>query len=64
MSRIPKFWGMLACMAALTAMFMFLLNINETRQNAWRLAKADLVEKNAPSSILSYKARRLWEADV
>jgi hypothetical protein len=29
MSQTPKFWGILACMAALIAIFMFFLNINE-----------------------------------
>jgi len=47
MSRIPIIWGILACMAALIAIFMFLLNINGTREKAWRLIKPDLIEKNA-----------------
>jgi hypothetical protein len=33
-------------MAALTAIFMFLLNINGTREKAWQRLKSDLIEKN------------------
>ncbi len=47
MSQIPKFWGVLACMAALIAIFMFLLTINRTREKAWQLVKTDLKVENA-----------------
>ena len=46
MSLAPKFWGILAFLVALTAIFMFLLNINGTREKAWQLIKSDLIEKN------------------
>ena len=47
MSRIPKLWGILACMAALVAIFIFFLNINGTRETAWRLVKSNLIKENA-----------------
>jgi hypothetical protein len=47
MLQTPKFWGILACMAALIAIFMFFLNINGTRQKAWQLVIPDLMEENA-----------------
>ena len=47
MSQTPKIWGILACMAALTAIFIFLLNIKGTREKAWQLIKSDLEEENA-----------------
>jgi hypothetical protein len=47
MSQIPKFWGILACMAALIAISLFLLNINGVREKAWQLVKPDLIAENA-----------------
>jgi len=47
MSQTAKLWGILACMAALTAVFMFLLNIHGTREKAWQIVKPDLMEQNA-----------------
>ena len=47
MSQIPKIWGVLACMAALMAIFMFLLNIKGTREKAWQLIKSDFEAENA-----------------
>ena len=47
MSQIPKIWGILACMAALMAIFMFLLNIKGTREKTWQLIKSDFEEENA-----------------
>lgn len=42
MLQIPKFCGKLAFLAALIAIFMFLLNIKGTREKAWQLIKSDL----------------------
>ncbi len=47
MSQIPKSWGILACVAALIAIFMFILNINGIGLKAWQLIKPDLIEENA-----------------
>lgn len=47
MSRISKQWGILACIAALIAIFIFFLNLNETRKKTWLLVKTDLTEENA-----------------
>ena len=47
MLQIPKFWGKLAFLAALIAVIIFLLNLNETREEGWRLIKSDLIKENA-----------------
>jgi hypothetical protein len=47
MSQKPKFWGILACIAALIAIFMFLFNVKETKDKAWQLIKPNLIEENA-----------------
>jgi len=47
MTRSHKLWGVLVCIAILSAVFIFLLDINGTRQKAWQLIKPDLLEKNA-----------------
>ena len=47
MSRIFKFWGILAGMIAFIAMFMFLIRIEGTREKLWQLVKPDLIEDNA-----------------
>jgi len=47
MLKIPKFWGKLAFLAAFIAILMFFLNLNETREEAWRLIKSDLIIENA-----------------
>jgi len=47
MLKIPKFCGKLAFLAALIAIFMFLLNIKGTREKAWQLIKSDLIKENA-----------------
>lgn len=47
MLQIPKFYGKLAFLAALIAIFMFLLNIKGTREKAWQLIKSDLTKENA-----------------
>jgi hypothetical protein len=47
MSQIPKSLSILACMAALLAIVMFLLTINGIRVKAWQLIKPDLMEEKA-----------------
>lgn len=47
MSPNQKIWGILASLASLIAIFTFLFNLNETKDSAWRLFKADLMEENA-----------------
>ena len=47
MSRIFKFWGILAGMIAFIAMFMFLIGIKGTREKLWQLVKPGLIEDNA-----------------
>ena len=47
MLKIPKFCSKLAFLAALIAIFMFLLNIKGKREKAWRLIKSDLIMENA-----------------
>jgi hypothetical protein len=47
MLQTPKFWGKLAFLATIIAIFMFLLTVHGTRKKAWQLIKSDLVAENA-----------------
>jgi hypothetical protein len=47
MSQKSKFWGVIAFIAALIAIFMFLFNVKETKDKAWQLLKPDLIAENA-----------------
>ena len=47
MLHIPKFWGKLAFLAALIAIFMVILKVKQTREQAWQLIKTDLITENA-----------------
>ena len=47
MLKTPNFYGKLAFLAAFIATLMFLLNLNGTKEKAWKLIKSDLIAENA-----------------
>ena len=46
MLQSHKFWVVLVCAATLLIVFIFLFNINGTREKALQLLKPDLIEEN------------------
>ena len=46
MLQTHKFWVVLVCAATLLTAFIFLFNINGTREKALQLIKPDLIEEN------------------
>ena len=46
MLQSHKFWVVLVCAATLLTAFIFLFNINGTREKALQLLKPDLIEEN------------------
>jgi hypothetical protein len=57
MSQISKFWGIFACVAALIAIFVFILEINGMGLKTWQLIKPDLIEENASLKIENARLR-------
>jgi hypothetical protein len=58
MSPKSKFLGIFAGVAALIAIFMFLFNIKETKDNVWQFFRPVLIEENARLIIENYRLMR------
>ena len=68
MLHIPKFWGKLVFLAALTTVFIFIFYTDETREKAWQFIKSELIAENAElkheNEILKHKIATLEKRNL